>query len=80
MAFERGFRVDINCMTGDDIQFDLIGIDAAIANALRRILISEVATMAIDRVFIINNTSIVMVRAHVGLSDKVQSESISPNH
>lgn len=61
-AFKRGFRVAIKSMRNDDMQFDLIGIDAAIANAFRRILISEVPTMAIERVFIVNNTSIVMVR------------------
>lgn len=38
--------------------FDLIGVDAPIANALRRILISEVPTMAISTVYISNNTSI----------------------
>ena len=31
----------------------------AIANAFRRILISEVPTMAIEKVFIVNNTSII---------------------
>lgn len=43
--------------------FDLIGVDAAIANALRRVLIGEVPTMAIEHVFIHNNTSIIQVRA-----------------
>ena len=41
----------------DDLVFDLIGIDASVANALRRILLEEVATMAIEHVFVINNTS-----------------------
>ena len=68
-GFRKRFTVDIKWMSGDDMEFDLVGIDAAIANAFRRILISEVATMAIERVFIINNTSIVMVRACVALPD-----------
>jgi DNA-directed RNA polymerase I and III subunit RPAC1 len=38
---------------------DIIGIDPAVANALRRILIAEVPTIAIEHVFIINNTSII---------------------
>lgn len=38
--------------------FDLIGVDAPIANALRRTLISEVPTMAISTVYVANNTSI----------------------
>ena len=29
-------------MTDDELEFDMIGIDAAIANAFRRILLSEV--------------------------------------
>ena len=35
------------------------GISPAIANAFRRILIAEVPTMAIEKVFMVNNTSIV---------------------
>ncbi|GKV44567.1 hypothetical protein SLEP1_g51735 [Rubroshorea leprosula] len=41
------------------MEFDMIGIDAAIANAFRRVLIAEVPTMAIEKVLIANNTSIV---------------------
>ena len=37
---------------------DIIGIDTSIANALRRILLSEVATMAIEEVTMIQNTSV----------------------
>jgi len=46
--------------------FDLIGVDASIANAFRRILISELPTMAIEHVYIKNNTSIIQdeVLAH----------------
>jgi len=49
-----------------DAEFSLIGIDAAIANAFRRILIAEVPTLAIEDVFIFNNTSIIQdeVLAH----------------
>lgn len=32
-------------MKGDDLEFDLIGLDASIANAFRRILIGEVGGM-----------------------------------
>ena len=41
-----------------DFEFDLIGIDASIANAIRRILIAEIPTMAIEKVFLLNNTSL----------------------
>ena len=40
----------------------MVGADPAVANALRRILIAEVPTVAIEHVFIVNNTSIIQVR------------------
>ncbi|KAI9679967.1 MAG: DNA-directed RNA polymerase core subunit rpc40 [Caeruleum heppii] len=39
--------------------FSLIGIDASIANAFRRILLAEIPTLAIEFVYVHNNTSIV---------------------
>lgn len=39
--------------------FDCTGIDAPIANAIRRIMIAEVPTMAIEKVFVTNNTSVI---------------------
>ena len=52
--------------TAEDIEFDLVGVDAAIANAFRRILIAEIPMMAIERVFMANNTSVIQdeVLAH----------------
>ncbi|KAJ0981999.1 hypothetical protein J5N97_010254 [Dioscorea zingiberensis] len=41
------------------MEFDIIGIDASLANAFRRILIAEVPTMAIDNVLMVNNTSVI---------------------
>jgi len=40
--FCKNLRVDIVSLNEEDIEFDLVGIDAAIANAFRRILIAEV--------------------------------------
>ncbi len=40
------------------MEFDLIGVDASVANALRRIMIGEVPTMAVENVYIYNNTSV----------------------
>lgn len=40
--FRQNFRVEVIRLSEDDIEFDMIGIDAAIANAFRRILIAEV--------------------------------------
>ncbi|TPX16444.1 uncharacterized protein E0L32_003738 [Thyridium curvatum] len=42
-----------------DASFSLIGVDASIANAFRRILIAEIPTLAIEHVFISNNTSVI---------------------
>lgn len=64
--------------TFDQLEFDMIGIDASITNAIRRILLAEVSmyaqivisvgnhllsfqvpTMAIEKVLMYNNTSII---------------------
>ena len=39
--------------------FDLSGVEAPLANALRRIMISEIPTVAIEKVVIWQNTSII---------------------
>ncbi|XP_058507534.1 DNA-directed RNA polymerases I and III subunit RPAC1 [Solea solea] len=65
-TFQKNFRIDMVHMDESSMEFDMVGIDAAIANAFRRILLAEVPTMAIEKVFIYNNTSIVQdeVLAH----------------
>ncbi|KAK3715062.1 hypothetical protein QZH41_012126, partial [Actinostola sp. cb2023] len=64
--FEKNFKIDVIQMSSNDMEFDMIGVDASIANAFRRILLAEVPTMAIEKVFIYNNTSIIQdeVLAH----------------
>ncbi|XP_066324759.1 uncharacterized protein [Miscanthus floridulus] len=57
--FCKNFKIEINRLTEDDMEFDMIGIDASIANAFRRILIAEVPTMAIEKVFMVDNTSVI---------------------
>ncbi|KAJ3289479.1 DNA-directed RNA polymerases I and III subunit RPAC1 [Rhizoclosmatium sp. JEL0117] len=57
--FKKNFKVVISSFKKDHLEFDLIGIDASIANAFRRCLISEIPTMAIENVFVLNNNSIV---------------------
>lgn len=49
-----------------ELEFDIIGCYPSIANAFRRLIISEVPSMAIEKVFIYNNTSIIQdeVLAH----------------
>jgi DNA-directed RNA polymerase I and III subunit RPAC1 len=43
----------------DELEFDLTGVDASIANALRRIMLAEVPTIAIEHVYIEMNSSII---------------------
>ncbi|PIK58250.1 hypothetical protein BSL78_04837 [Apostichopus japonicus] len=64
--FTENFRIEIIKIDGNDMEFDMIGIDAALANAFRRILLAEVPIMAADKIFIHNNTSIIQseVLAH----------------
>jgi len=42
-----------------DLEFDMIGLDPSLSNAIRRIMMSEVPTMAIEKVYMYNNTSII---------------------
>jgi len=53
-------------MNDEEMVFDMIGVDPAIANALRRIILAEVPTVAIERVYINENTSVIQdeVLAH----------------
>ncbi|CAN2390529.1 transcription by RNA polymerase III [Pristimantis euphronides] len=46
-------------MEDDVLEFDMVGIDAALANAFRRILLAEVPTMAAEKVYVYKNTSII---------------------
>ncbi|GMY30917.1 DNA-directed RNA polymerases I and III subunit RPAC1 isoform X2 [Fagus crenata] len=57
--FRNNFRVEVTRYSKDglDMEFDMIGIDPALANAFRRILIAEVPTMAIEKVLIKANSS-----------------------
>jgi hypothetical protein len=55
------YRTEVQSLSDEVLEMDLVGIDPAIANAYRRILIAEVPTMAIDKVFMANNTSIMQV-------------------
>jgi DNA-directed RNA polymerase I and III subunit RPAC1 len=43
----------------NELVFELIGCDTSFANALRRILLSEVPTVALEQVYMFNNTSII---------------------
>ena len=58
-SFKDKFRIDIIKVNHTEMEFDMVGIDASIANAFRRILIAEVPSMAIEKLFVYNNTSII---------------------
>lgn len=64
--FKSKLKIKVINLNELDMEFDIIGVDPSIPNALRRILISEVPTMAFDKVFLFNNTSIIQdeVLAH----------------
>ena len=51
------FDIKVTRSETDLLEFEMIGVDPAIVNALRRILIAEVPTVAIEHVFVIDNTS-----------------------
>jgi len=66
--FTKVTKFDVKDMKGETekIEFDFVGLDPSIYNTLRRIMIAEVPSMAIERVLIYNNTSLIQdeVLAH----------------
>lgn len=57
--FRRNLKVEFRQNQRYDSVFSLVGVDASIANAFRRILLAEIPTLAIEDVFVYKNTSIV---------------------
>lgn len=57
-SFARSPTIEILELKSDSITFVLSNTDTSIANSLRRVIISEVPTMAIDLVEIENNSSV----------------------
>lgn len=58
-VFRDQFRVVFHENGQHDASFSLIGLDASIANAFRRIMIAEIPTLAIEDVWVNNNTSVI---------------------
>jgi len=58
-TFENKCRLQIQRLSNRSIEFDLEGVDAPVANAIRRVLIAEVPTTAIEHVYVWNNTSVI---------------------
>ena len=65
-TFTEGFQLNVLQESPDELEFEMIGIEASLANALRRILVAEVPTVAIETVYYTRNTGIVQdeVLAH----------------
>jgi len=58
--FSDGFKLNVlERPNPNELVFEIIGIDVSFANALRRIMIAEVPTVAIEHVYMWNNSSIV---------------------
>ena len=57
--FRDGLKIEFHKNELLDASFSVVGIDASIANAFRRILLAEVPTLAIERVYVKNNTTVI---------------------
>ena len=44
----QNLHINVVSIKDNDMEFDLIGVDAAIANAFRRIMLAEVVDFLID--------------------------------
>ncbi|XP_065355743.1 DNA-directed RNA polymerases I and III subunit RPAC1 [Calliphora vicina] len=69
-TFKKKMQIIVVRYENNELEFDMIGVHPAIANAYRRLMLSEVPSMAFEKVFIYNNTSIIQdeVLAHrIGL-------------
>lgn len=65
-VFKDNMKIAVTGLDEEKIEFDLSGVDASYANALRRIMLDEVPSVAIEIVEISTNTSIIQdeVLAH----------------
>ncbi|XP_014479492.1 PREDICTED: DNA-directed RNA polymerases I and III subunit RPAC1 isoform X2 [Dinoponera quadriceps] len=64
--FKKTLKIKVIEDKDNVLEFDMIGCSATLVNAFRRILLSEVPSMAIEKIYIINNTSVIQdeVLAH----------------
>ena len=58
-VFSKLTNIYIKSKTKEELVFDITGVDPTIVNTLRRIMIAEVPTMAIETVIINQNTSVI---------------------
>ena len=64
--FRKGAAMKVTAHSEERLEFEMKGVDLSVANALRRIMIAEVPTVAIENVLVRNNTSVIQdeVLAH----------------
>lgn len=64
--FKKKCKIVIIRNENYELEFDFIGIHPAIANTFRRLMLSDVPSMAIEKVYVQNNTSVIQdeVLAH----------------
>ncbi|KAF7327473.1 RPOLD domain-containing protein [Mycena kentingensis (nom. inval.)] len=58
--FRENLTLKVKRLSNRSIDFDLVGVDASIANAFRRIMIAEIPTITIENVYVYNNTTVVV--------------------
>ncbi|UJR28656.1 hypothetical protein I4U23_009886 [Adineta vaga] len=56
--FKKNLQIQILSLDNTTSEFDIIGADASITNAFRRILIAELPSMAIEKVHVTENSSV----------------------
>lgn len=57
--FKQGLDIKFHKNAYDEASFSLMGVDASVANAFRRILIAEVPSLAIETCYFNDNTSVI---------------------
>ena len=57
--FKKNLKLKILSCTDELLRLDMSGVDASVANAIRRVMISEVPTVAIDKVHLWQNTGVI---------------------
>uniref|UniRef100_A0A0X3PNL7 DNA-directed RNA polymerases I and III subunit RPAC1 n=1 Tax=Schistocephalus solidus TaxID=70667 RepID=A0A0X3PNL7_SCHSO len=58
-VFINEFQTTVLSISPEIIEFDLINLDCTFANAIRRIIVAEVPSFAIERVYLHQNTSVI---------------------
>ena len=58
-TFEEDLEIKVISKSSDTAEIEISGIDAPVANAIRRAVIDNVPTMAIDKVVMYQNTSVI---------------------